>query len=336
MTQKVAIFTLLFGAIFGHKLMAANPFSCKILLGELEPGVTYATWKEARQSQTDLYRSDTSDPMGEEELHGVVDEFLVSTVLPNLLENGRQRIAKKAEHFFAGTPYDGVIITTRLPERTYHKIAHDFGMVLTLPQDRSDTLWANLTPYGRRELIVGIARALRKGKYSLPKEFEVDYQSISYAEAAKEAEQYDYDKPSAVGISPQLLVAQADAKKEAGVCRHGACAMAGLLGELGVSNSNLRLVSGGLPAEPESRHIWVEIKLEDGPDAKWVEMDPTPRSLSGTNARLGVMFDLLDPDGPNSNRRKYSNRLRLVENLLSPTEDFEPKRRVPAPPKANP
>ncbi len=169
----------------------------------------------------------------------------------------------------------------------------DARVILELPTDPSKTVWALLNGYERLSLIMKIAEVFQKGKYD---ERFFDSQNNPVTRALKSSDW------GSSGTIPQKLLAAAARGCNAGVCRNTNMAMVGLLGELGIPNSQIRLVTGKSAPDAKSGHIWIEYKLF--PDEPWREIDATPNNGQKT--------------GTSDNRSWHPYELREWSDLLTP------------------
>lgn len=132
--------------------------------------------------------------------------------------------------------------------------ADDARMVLRLPTDPKNNLWNALTRDERVSLVGELALLFQRGRYAVEmvgaKSSPVDKALTQVLDKHQEpwiANGAEGPAPGQVGLSPLRLMRAASEGCDAGVCRTGNAALAGLMGELGIANGNLRLVSGKKP-----------------------------------------------------------------------------------------
>jgi hypothetical protein len=193
----------------------------------------------------------------------------------------------------------------------------DARVVLELPPTGSPTIWEQLSPKERGQLVDALVGLFSDGKYDV----EVAGRRVGHklADALARREKTGTGILPEYGIVPRTYLEAAAQGCRVGVCRQGAVAFAGLLGELGVPNENLRLVAGSRknPATKEQeRHIWVEVRMDA--NAPWRELDPTAGAGGGGGGgsvglarALGLSID---------NKTVYPEDRVVLENLLVPEQ----------------
>jgi hypothetical protein len=168
----------------------------------------------------------------------------------------------------------------------------DSAMVLSLPKKGEVTLWDLLTPSERKELAIALRDRFHQGIYDQTITGGNDHKERpkmalndtlftlinKKLDAMPDHENQDVEVHVTVGLSPRKMLAAADVGELLGVCRHANSAFAGLLGELGVKNEDIRLgLSDYLNPDgtKEAGHIWVELRNPEDP-TEWLVLDATP------------------------------------------------------------
>ncbi len=181
--------------------------------------------------------------------------------------------------------YTRFLLSTIPPGRTAHsasvedRLGHggsDQTVVLSLPRGTGPSVWANLSTAQKTLLVEKLAEVFRRGEYDdsvLRDDGKIDRQIFRIFDKRFESNLAAHGRSGIVGIAPVKLLRGAYWGCRVGVCRSTNAALAGLLGELGVANSDVRLVSGYADAKDKEGHMWVEYRVS--PDHPWIQTDAT-------------------------------------------------------------
>lgn len=194
----------------------------------------------------------------------------------------------------------------------------DSRFVINLPHKGEKTVWELLTPAGRKMLAEQLADEFKQGNYDdvIPEAGRGN----PLAQALRETEfNHVVDDKSfpVAGLSPLLVLNAANKRRPVGVCRHGNCAMVGLLGELGIPEADIRMVSGKQKPKDETGHVWVEIRTS--PDGPWMEIEATGQRLSGEDRLMSAILGAKK----SNNRAKYTHDVKVWDEVLVP-HDIKP------------
>lgn len=155
----------------------------------------------------------------------------------------------------------------------------DQTVVLSLPRSESPSVWGTLSPNQKSLLAQKLAEVFRRGVYEPAidrDEGKIDRQIYRVYDRRFQSNLLEHQRAGIVGFSPLKLLRGAYWGCRVGVCRSTNAALAGLLGELGIPNSDIRLVSGYVDEKDKQGHTWVEYRV--GPDQPWIQADATPNS----------------------------------------------------------
>lgn len=233
-------------------------------------------------------------------LHSAHDELEASAVAPQYVNKPeRVRIDKLISFLFtyaremepqSANPRGGYLTLTRKAERDEETIhsgggTFDNRVLLTLPSSSEIRIWDTLSVPEREWLLFRLEKLFQNGKAD-PRlkdgqpETEGPWEALLERSATPGQPALPYINDS--GFVPILSLNRCRMGGTIGVCRQAATAMAGLLGEIGIPQEQIKLVSGGAPSI--GRHIWIEVQLQAG--GEWREYDPTAGATSNPRNRL--------------------------------------------------
>ena len=151
----------------------------------------------------------------------------------------------------------------------------DARIVVALPKPEETNIWKRLSPFERRGFVEQL------GKHFIESHYNKDLRSNLLV--AMDDLSTDVGHTAPVGISPLRALALVGEKNRdgrlMGKCRQYACVAAGILGMMGASREEVRLVSGAVSPNAKTTHIWLEVRFDPAKDWTPVEVTAGGREL---------------------------------------------------------